>query len=352
MPGNPSTRTAQTVAAGSLVGIGSFQGFLAFWDWLTTGDSLMSIYEHLPHVFHYVNHPASTTVIVVFGLALLWWVTRDAPKPVTLYGANYHVPLPKKKHPVVRDGLVSVGLAAVAATAFGTYHYYRTSYGAVPAQDNAKYENQPVLIPPAASVTQSSPNATPLSSTPKEVSAKASQPTKPEPKPAQSVPVVIPVPDRAASPDSAKSAAQQPTVTIGETRVRARDKPEGTLYVALRLSEISRYRGGLDDSTIAAVKAALDQTHKVSVFVGQYNIGNSSRSYGVGGLSEGKSKTIYYFDRALGDSCIAIQKIIRDAVSTPMECVFAVVPNESNPNALNLQFDTWQISGIDIEIWL
>jgi hypothetical protein len=136
------SKTAQTVAAGSVVGIGSFQGFLAFWDWLTAGDSLLSIYNHLPDIFRYLNHPASSTIIVLLGLVLLWWATRDSPKPVVLYGANYHVPLPAKRHPIVRIGLISVGCAAVGAITYAAYHYRFTSRAGATYVERAQPEKQ------------------------------------------------------------------------------------------------------------------------------------------------------------------------------------------------------------------
>ena len=96
----PQRKTVEKVTAGSLVGFGAFHVLLYLWDWLTTGDNVLSIYEHLPSYVRFAAHPVTPAVVLIVGLAMLWWVTRDEPRPVLLYGPNYHEPLPGKKHPV------------------------------------------------------------------------------------------------------------------------------------------------------------------------------------------------------------------------------------------------------------
>lgn len=86
----------------------------------------MSIYERLPGIFHYLNHPASSTTMLAIGLLLLWRITKDVPKSVTLYGSDYHKPLAAPKHPIIHIGLVSVACAAVAAVLYAGYHYRTT----------------------------------------------------------------------------------------------------------------------------------------------------------------------------------------------------------------------------------
>lgn len=94
---------------------------------------------------------------------------------------------------------------------------------------------------------------------------------------------IIPIPDRLPTSKPTESPIAQAVTTIGSTPIRASDKQAGSIYVAIRLSNIGVYKNGLTDKTIADVRAALEQTKKITVFSGTYSIGNSNRSYGIGG---------------------------------------------------------------------
>jgi hypothetical protein len=144
-----------------------------------------------------------------------------------------------------------------------------------------------------------------------------------------------------------------PSASIGDKSISASDKAEGTLYISIKLSDISQYHGSLDEKSIKAVKLALEQTHKISVFIGNYEIGTTGRRYGIGNLGGGYARTVYYFDKSLGGSCAAVQAIVAGVIGMPMSCVLTPgPPRDPDPNALNLQADFWSVSGLDMEVVL
>jgi hypothetical protein len=157
-------------------------------------------------------------------------------------------------------------------------------------------------------------------STPKEA-AKVSDKTLPP------APVIIPIPDHQPIPKSPENSAQ-PTADIGGQPVRANDKPPGTLYVSVRFSEVTRYRGTLDENTTRdAVKVALEKTGKIKVFLGNNAIGRpGQRRYGVGNLAPDKRQTVYYFSKTLEDACTAIKGIISGVIGAAMECTLIAPP--------------------------
>src|SRR5258708_15907173 len=54
----------------------------------------------------------------------------------------------------------------------------------------------------------------------------------------------------------------------GRADQRSSDKAAGTLYVSIRVGTLSRYRGTSDEKKLDSVKTALEQTGKISVFIG------------------------------------------------------------------------------------
>jgi hypothetical protein len=149
----------------------------------------------------------------------------------------------------------------------------------------------------------------------------------------------------------------QTIAIIGDSTVKAGDKPPGKLYVSLSLSAVSKYRGDADEKTVEAVRAALDGTGRLVVFprVSAYDIGTptSSQKFGIGSLGSGNAKGIAYFDDALKDSCTAIQKLISDIIMATMSCEGVPLPALlTGPNDLNLQRDFRLASGLDLEIIL
>ena len=142
-----------------------------------------------------------------------------------------------------------------------------------------------------------------------------------------------------------------PVAKINEKIVRAGDKATGTLYVALALGSVAKYRGTFTQATLDTVAAALTQTGKISIFIvngGTYTVGVGDTNYGVG-LTEMRAKTIFYFDPRLESACMAIKSIISSIVG-PMNCQSSEFPAPKDPNELSIQYDFLTLSGLDMEV--
>ncbi len=366
----PSRRKiAQKITAGSLVGVGAFDSLLRLWDWITTGDSLMSIYEHLPSAFSLLNHPTSPIVCLTVGFGILWWVTRDDPKPVMLYGANYHQPLPIKKHPVFAIATISAVSALILATIYLGFHQH---FGQ-PKTENAP-ESLAVPVPPEVKRVDPPHTSTPhvqpdsrLVNTPRSSAPTGSSTT------ANSiiggvVPAAVPqaVPSSPslqksagnipAPPELANSPSSTPSTTppkafasIDGKPIRASDKKPGTIYVSARLAELTRYRG-VDQPKIDAALSALKKVEWISVFqvTGAFNLNLPTVSYGLGGIAAAKARHIYYFDDRVADACKIVRDIVAESIGQ-MSCEKYMVPL-TDASEINLPRDFLALSGLDMEI--
>ena len=137
----------------------------------------------------------------------------------------------------------------------------------------------------------------------------------------------------------------------GQT-IRAANKSPGTIYISIRLSEVTSYRGTVDQSTVSTVANALEKAGHVSVFkvMSSYDLNTQNRSYGLN-ITPARARTIYYFDTATESSCTAVKSIV-SAIIGMIDCMYYSIPVSTDPNELNLQRDFWLSSGLDMEVVL
>lgn len=353
------------------LGWGLFGYILKILDAVSRGETAVDIYRFLPRFLGFVASPIFSTALIATGFLLLW---RFAKASETSSLSRIIHPITKQPfvrpiYPAFRRAGITLGIALCTALIVWGAYQTRLRVLVIPPTP-LPFVLSPPPVPKdaltrrrlqgkAGTVPLPSVPIKPVDSAPSlplakgDVSASAVPSTTPNKTAA--APVVIPMPSQPIpKPPIENKATIQPTATIAGHAVSASDKA-GSLYVSLRLSESTGYRGLLDDKSVAAVKAALDKTGKISVFLGGYDIGlpSGGRRYGIGGLGLGKSKTIYYFDKTLGDACAAVQRIVLAVIGTPVGCVFyAIPPAPSDPNDMNFQRDFWLASGLDMEIVL
>lgn len=160
----------------------------------------------------------------------------------------------------------------------------------------------------------------------------------------ESTPVASPSPN---SPNS--SVPSQITATINGKPVRASDKPTGTLYVSVRLSEVTSYRGTVDEKTFDQTIAAIERSGPFKAFKveSSYDVNVPSRSYGLN-ITPVEPRHIYYFEKSSQQACETIASLIAKSLGS-MRCEFFGIP-ASSPNQLNLQHDFLTVSGLDMEV--
>ncbi len=227
---------------------------------------------------------------------------------------------PKRHWLWIKIALVSGSISLVGAISV----FLLLRHGEPPASNAINHPELPSVTPTATVSTPSDSNKqvqSPKRTASRESTAqpKAASVANPSPPP-----LIIPS-SSASRPFSENKGAGQPTASIGGKALSASDKAPGTLYVSVRLAEVSRYRGTFDEQSVDAVKIALEQTKKISVFTGAYDIGKSSgRRYGIGGIAPSKARTIFYFDKTLDNTCAAVQRTIAAVIGMAMECQFFI----------------------------
>jgi hypothetical protein len=213
----------------------------------------------------------------------------------------------------------------------------------------------PAQPPPTPGQTAASPQQASGSDTGRESTGKRSRPsgmvstavgkmTGQLPKP--SVSRDIPVPPHSEPPPRPTGTDGALSVEFANGEARAGDKSPGSLYVSLRISAVSDYRGTVTEKDLSAVREALEGTKKIKVFVGGYMIKGGRREVGQGNIAAVSAGFIYYFDPELAKSCEAVRAIIANVTAEPMRCAsFGVDPT-------SMSGDIVRISGLDMEIWL
>lgn len=121
--------------------------------------------------------------------------------------------------------------------------------------------------------------------------------------------------------------------------------------MSLKISDHASYRGAVTQQQRDAVKTALEDTRKITIFpLTVYSVGPAGGTNYSVSLSPLKEKTIYYFDHSLGDSCNAVSAIV-SAVVDGMKCEFFQIQSPSDPD-INIQRDFLTTSGLAMEIVL
>jgi hypothetical protein len=355
-PKKPIEQMVGTVAALCAVTWG-FKGFLAVIDWISRAETAVAV---MPYLW-IAGTPAGFLVEFLLGVFSLVYATRlersreldETPRIIPAWGSPA---TPKRRRRWIKltcAALVASGIAAFAAFRIVQPRPLSTNSrpGPRPAQTIPQPESSEQSFsvkadePPSGRPRSNKPNTEISKEGPKKGGA------APETRNDPQVTVDIPVPANSGKRAGPERAPVPIKTTIGGKQVVSAEKPPGNLYVTLRLSEVSTYRGTLSQEDLEAVKAALENTRKMRVFEGEYTLkGASDRVYNIGGIGSGEERTIYFFDPVNEPSCKAVQTLITGVVGKDMRCT----PMNLQPASgrIDVQWDFVYASGLDLEIVL
>lgn len=337
-----------------------FQGVLHLVDWIGRAQTAMTITPYLG----IIASPPAFLIEMIGAIGLLFYATRlehsrEAAETPRIIRPWSEPEVPKRHWFWIKLAIASATLSILAGLApFWWLRYTKEpTSSAVGKQPGDSVSKPPTPFPeyPISTTPPARPSIVPQP--PNKASSVKFSP--PAPAPAKDQPglaspaVIIPIPDRqSVSLPANDSGHGQLIAKIGGRVVRASDKPPGTLYVSLIISDTSGYRGTVSQHQRDEVQGSLEGTHKITVFSSvSYNIGpEGGTNYGAG-LSPLSPKTIYYLDRSLGDSCNAVSAIVSVIVGQ-MRCVFFDVPPSGDPDVINSRRDFVAASGLDMEISL
>jgi hypothetical protein len=318
-----------------------------------------------------LNHPASSTIILVVGLILLWWITKDQPKAVVLYGANYHTPLPSKKHPVLQTSLLSVGAAFVATVCYIAYHITRpTSKTEEQAKLPVRIEEQQALAsaaPEKQANARNSNNARVQAPTPSSFATPSNPPKAREPiaaAQAQASAVPSPSVNTLAGSEDVKvtvsgivQKGEKPVVYItGGARLDSSIKLPGSVYVLVLVSRASRRSASIDQDKVQSIVNSVRKIAGVKVFFadGGLQISMAGSATGSNGLLgpelDNAQGSVFYFDHKVEQIALNLKAIV-EALAIVKTCEYRLPSDHDIGIGASLQ-DAWKVAGVDIEVVL
>jgi hypothetical protein len=314
----------------------------------------MDVYKSVPRFFGSLEFSG---ILIVAGFLLLFIYAKrsETARRGIVIDPNTQLPATYPIYPAFRRAVLVFGVALGVALLVCVC--YKTPLRLFLVLDPLSSVLRPPPVPGAAPalVHLAEREAPKPSSThnPAQIPAQPPPvPINPSSKPATLIDIPLPI-QTAAKPSVEGKVTNPLTVKVGRTIVRASDKPSGTLYVSVRLSSVSEYRGTFDNNSVGSIKAALENTGKIVAFIGNTYVivTKSGADYGAGSLASNRPRTIFYFDKNLETVCTSVQSIISDVIGMPMSCMFRQIPPVDS-DGTNIQRDFWLASGLDMEKWL
>jgi hypothetical protein len=264
-PNKPIERAAGT-AATIITAAWGFKGFLAVIDWISRAETTAVVVPYL----WVVGTPAGFLVEFIVGVLLLIYATslersRERDATPRIIRAWSDPPTPKRNRVWIKLACFALlASAASAASVFIIIQHHKppviVNSGQPPAGRQVAPAETANLHPTKSISTVKSALA------PHRVSKNSANPSA-MPGTAQ-VTLEIPTPNFSQQ-QLREQTPQVLRATIGGKEVSGNTKQPGTLYLAIRLSEVSQYRGALNQQDLEAVKVALESTKKLSVFEGE-----------------------------------------------------------------------------------
>jgi hypothetical protein len=347
VPNKPVERAAGIVAV-ALSLPWAFGWVLKVLDWISRAQTAALV---APYMWFF-GTPAGFLSEFVVGVGLLMYATRlernremdETPRIIPAWGEPAK---PRRRRIWIK--LTGAALALSCGAAFVVFRTFERRL------ERATAQPPPAPQAPAAPAPEPPKKEAPK----KEASRKQAAAESPGGKPADTAqprasisPVDIPVaavPKDQPRPGNGKFV---PTAEIGGVTVRAGDKPVGTLYVRIGISQVSKYRGNFTAEDLAAAKKALESTNRIVVFTGEFKMKGRDLDVSLGGVGGNEDRSIYYFQPDLQNSCAAVQGILANALGKSMKCEAATVPKPTDAGPINVLSDFIFTSGLDMDIWL